>query len=518
MSENDSEEHRALALKISRETMVLLKNDGVLPLSRSIKRIAVVGPLADQIQVLEGNYNGNPSRATTALEGIKKQFPGVQITFAAGTEFLRDFVVALPPSVLSTADDQPGLNAEYFQGIDLKGKAVLTRVDRNVDFDYIGNPPSKELGKANFSVRWSGYIVPATSAKYDLGATGDDGYRLWLDGKLLVEDWGVHAPSTKTAPVELQAGHKYAVKLEYFQDGGGAIARLVWSQPSAQGSPLEAALKAAREADVVIAVVGITSALEGEEMDVKVPGFKGGDRTSIDLPPEEELLLKAVKATGKPLVVVLMNGSALAVNWANQNSNAILEAWYSGEEGGAAIAETLAGTNNPAGRLPVTFYKGVDQLPEFTDYAMKNRTYRYFQGEPLYPFGYGLSYSIFSYSNLQLSAPKMNAGDSLTVSAEVKNTSDRAGDEVVQVYLTFPPIPGAPLRALRGFTRVHLAAGAAQHVDFTLSPRELSMVNSVGDPVVAPGAYRLSVGGGQPGTPAVVDAAFTIQGEKKLPE
>ena len=518
-SENDSEAHRDLALKIARETMVLLKNDGVLPLSKDLKRIAVVGPLADQIQVLEGNYNGTPSRATTALEGIKKQFPSAQITFAAGTKFLRDAGAPIPASALTTKDGQPGLNAEYFRGIELKGDPILAQVDKSVDFTFDGNPPSPEVGTQNFSVRWTGYLSPATAGTYEVGAAGDDGYRLWLDGKLLVEDWGTHGVSSKTVPVELRAGQKYAVKLEYFQGGGGAVARLIWSLPSNQDSPLQAALDAAKQADVVIAVVGITSSLEGEEMDVKVPGFKGGDRTSIDLPQEEEELLKAVKATGKPLVVVLMNGSALAVNWASQNANAILEAWYSGEEGGAAIAETLAGANNPAGRLPVTFYKGVDQLPEFTDYAMKNRTYRYFRGEPLYPFGYGLSYAKFAYSNLKLSASALKAGDSLTVDADVKNLGLRAADEVAQVYLTFPPVPGAPIRALRGFTRVQVPAGSTQRVHFVLNPRDLSMVNENGDPVVSPGAYHLSVGGGQPGTLAAnVDAAFAIEGEQKLPE
>ena len=179
-------------------------------------------------------------------------------------------------------------------------------------------------------------------------------------------------------------------------------------------------------------------------MEVAVPGFKGGDRTSLDLPKEEEDLLEAVKTTGKPLVVVLMNGSALSVNWANENANAILDAWYSGEEGGTAIAQTLAGVNNPAGRLPVTFYKGVEQLPPFEDYSMKNRTYRYFEGQPLYPFGYGLSYSKFEYSNLKLSATTLNAGDPLTVDADVKNASERDGDEVVQLYLSFPKSPDAP--------------------------------------------------------------------------
>jgi beta-glucosidase len=265
--------------------------------------------------------------------------------------------------------------------------------------------------------------------------------------------------------------------------------------------------------------VGITSQLEGEEMKVEVPGFKGGDRTSLDLPEQEEDLLKALKSTGKPLIVVLMNGSALSVNWAKAHANAILDAWYSGEEGGTAIAQTLAGVNNPAGRLPVTFYTGIDQLPPFEDYAMKNRTYRYFEGTPLYPFGYGLSYSQFSYSNLKLSTEQVNAGDSLSADADVKNISDRDGDEVVELYLSFPKTTITPIRALRGFTRLHVTAGETQHVHFDLKPRDLSEVNEKGDRVIAPGAYSISVGGGQPGTMASpVEAKFNVSGEKMLPE
>jgi beta-glucosidase len=305
------------------------------------------------------------------------------------------------------------------------------------------------------------------------------------------------------------------VKIEFLRGGFGT--KLVWLNVIAD--PIAEAVAAAKRADVAVAVVGITSQLEGEEMKVDLPGFKGGDRTSLDLPKQEEDLLEALKATGKPLLVVLMNGSALSVNWANEHANAIFDAWYSGEEGGTAIAQTIAGVNNPAGRLPVTFYKGVEQLPPFEDYAMKNRTYRYFEGTPLYPFGYGLSYSKFAYSNLKLSTAALKAGDPLTVEADVKNTSEREGDEVVQLYLSFPKSPIAPIHALRAFSRVHLGAGETQHVTFTLNARDLSEVNEKGDRVVAPGAYSITVGGGQPGTTASQGRAeLSISGEQKLPE
>ncbi|HEY1461858.1 MAG TPA: glycoside hydrolase family 3 C-terminal domain-containing protein [Terriglobales bacterium] len=513
-SEIDSAPHRQLALQAARESIVLLKNDGALPLNSSIKKIAVVGPLAEQLRVLEGNYNGTPSHSTSALEGIRKQFASADVTFAPGMNFLRTETV-VPGSVLTTPDGKPGLKAEYFAD-ELKGTPQVSRVDSSVNLQLFrpGNdavaPPE---GMRDFSVRWTGFLTPMESGKYNIGLSGSMN-RLWFDGKLILDDSELHDPHPRTVPVDLQKGHRYPVKVEYLRGGFGT--RFVWL--SVLANPLADAVAAAKNADAVVAVVGITSQLEGEEMKVSMPGFVGGDRTSIDLPKEEQDLLEAVGATGKPLIVVLMNGSALSVNWANAHANAILDAWYSGEEGGTAIGETISGTNNPAGRLPVTFYTGVDQLPPFTDYAMTNRTYRYFEGKPLYPFGFGLSYSKFEYSNLKLSTNNVQAGDPLTVDADVKNTSQKDGDEVAELYITFPKLPGTPLHALRGFTRVHVAAGSTQHVEFKLDPRGLSMVDLAGDRWVAAGNYTLTVGGGQPGTAANADAQFTVTGNQKLPE
>jgi beta-glucosidase len=298
---------------------------------------------------------------------------------------------------------------------------------------------------------------------------------------------------------------------------GKAHAELIWTKVNNAPSP--EAIAAAKNADVVIAVVGITSSLEGEEMPVTEPGFLGGDRTSIDLPAPEEQLVEAVAATGKPLAVVLMNGSALAVNWINDHANAVLEAWYPGEEGGAAVAETLSGKNNPAGRLPVTFYTGVNQLPNFEDYGMANRTYRYFGGKPLYPFGYGLSYTTFKYSDLVVPAQAVAAGQPVDADVTVTNTGQAAGDEAVELYLKFPDVKGAPLIALRGFQRIHLEPGASQKVHFELKDRDLGMVTEAGSPMIAAGAYTISIGGGQPDTGApTVSGHFNIEGQLALPE
>ena len=515
-SEIDSAPHRQLALKTAQEAMVLLKNDGVLPLGSNVKKILVVGPLAESTEVLHGNYAGTASHAVTALEGIRKQFAGAQVSYVPGTNFLRQEAV-IPTSVLSTDDGKPGLKGGYFSG-DLSGTPQLVRSDPYVDVQLSHHPDAHALplpnGIAEISARWTGFLTPAESGLYRIGLIGSMN-RMWLDDKLIVDDAVLHDPNTQTVTMELTKGHRYTVKIEFLRGGFGT--KLVWL-PVSKNPSFEAA-SAARDADVVVAVVGITSKLEGEEMKVDLPGFRGGDRTSLSLPAEEEALLGALAGSGKPLVVVLMNGSALAVNWANDHANAIVDAWYAGEEGGTALAQTLAGANNPAGRLPVTFYKGVEQLPEFEDYAMKNRTYRYFKGEPLYPFGYGLSYSTFSYSGLKFSNPSLQAGSPLDVEVDVKNTGKRDGDEVVQVYISFPKVAGAPLKALRGFTRVHLKNGESQHVKLTLGPRDLSYVNDAGDRVVAAGDYVITVGGGQPGTAAAhAESHLTIQGEQKLPE
>ena len=350
----------------------------------------MVGPLADSGRVLLGNYNGFPSRSTTALDGIRKQFPQAKVVFEPGTKYLR------PEPAGAGVGAEPRGGSTRPEGGGLREAGPQRRSRR--DEDRPAGRLRPRTGRADRlappktpprPTRWTGFLTPAESGTYRLGVEGW-GNRLYLDGRKLVDTTGGFPPPPSVVEVPLEKGRRYALVVEAVPRFL-ATARLVWMPPMPDLQ--DRAVAAAREADVVVAVVGITSDLEGEENGVDQPGFKGGDRTSLDLPKEEEQLLEAVKATGKPLVVVVMSGSAIAVNWAKEHANAILQAWYPGEEGGTAIAETLAGENNPAGRLPVTVYKGVEQLPEFTDYSMARRTYRYFDGEPLFPFGHGLSYS-----------------------------------------------------------------------------------------------------------------------------
>jgi len=520
---NDTPAHRILALKTARESLVLLKNaNHFLPLKKNYPRIAVIGPNADSLDALEGNYNGTPSAPVTVLTGLRRRFRQSKIRYVQGTGLIGTVVRAVPNASLYTdaARTQHGLQAEYFDNIELQGEPVMRRTDAAVDFVWGFGGASPKL-KTNYSVRWTGVLSPPETDDYILGFTGQDGYRVWIDGQPLVDDWTAHRPSTtRTQPIHLEKGKEYSIKIEYFQTIRSSEAKLIWGVP---GREEEEAVQAARESDLVVMVLGLSARVEGEEMNVKADGFSGGDRTSLDLPAPQEQLLERVYAAGKPVVLVLTNGSALAVNWANEHVRAILEAWYPGESGGTAVAEALAGDFSPAGRLPVTFYKSVDQLPAFEDYSMANRTYRYFSGDPLFPFGYGLSYTTFHYSNPRASRESIPADAFVTVSADVTNRGVMDGDEVVQLYLTHEGVAGAALQELRGFQRIHLARGQTRTVTFKLSDRDLSVVETDGQRRIVSGTVKAWIGAGQPPAAARkfsgdgVSAQFTITSERTLP-
>jgi beta-glucosidase len=520
--ELDSPAHRGLARQIANESMVLLKNDGILPLKTSGIKIAVVGPLADQTKVLLGNYNGQPSHTVSILEGIRKEFPNATVKYVEGTQFLSHSAEPVSASALSF-EGKPGVSIDFAR-LDLgdinhpgRSASLASRIDPVLDFSSAPVPPAA-VGVNPLSVLWKADLTAPATGDYNLGLVANGSFRVRLNGQNVTSAWANNGVEAKVGRVHLEAGKPAKLEVDFDPgENSKPAAKLVWALVDLKPQP--AAIAAAKSADVVVAVVGITSELEGEEMQVEEPGFKGGDRTSLDLPKPEQDLLEALGATGKPLVVVLTNGSALGVNWANDHANAILDAFYPGEEGGSAVAETVSGRNNPAGRLPVTFYKDASQLPPFEDYAMKGRTYRYFTGTPLYPFGYGLSYTTFSYSGLTVPTAAITAGNPVDAEVTVTNTGNKAGDEVAQLYLTFPSVPGAPLRALRAFQRVHLEPGASQKVHFKLRPRDLSMVTEKGEPIVAEGQYGVSVGGGQPDAGApVVKGTFNITGTLTLPE
>jgi beta-glucosidase len=510
----DSPAHRELALRLAEKSMVLLKNDGLLPL-KGAKRIVVVGPLADQTAVMLGNYHGDPTHTVTVLEGMKAAFPSADIRYVPGTQYLSIKGEAVPVSVLTTSSGRPGLDAEYRPGAtpDANAPAAVARTEPAVHL-AAATLPEGIKAVAPLSVHWTGLLRAPESGDYRIGINANATARVSVAGQPIAQTYG----GTSLGRIRLEKG--VPVKLDVTYASGIAIEpqlRLIWHK--VDDAPDPAAVAAAADADAVVVVVGLTSALEGEEMPVSEPGFEGGDRRSIDLPGPEQDLVRAVAASGKPVVVVLMNGSALAAKWEKEHANAILEAWYPGQEGGTAIANTLSGRNNPAGRLPVTFYEDLRQLPKFEDYSMKGRTYRYFAEKPLWPFGYGLSYTKFSYGELVLPKAAIGGGGPLHASLKVTNVGQVAGDEVVQLYLKFPDVPGAPLRALRGVRRIHLDAGRTQTVTFDLGARDLSMVTDRGEIIVAAGKYNVSIGGGQPGSDLPsISGEFVVKERTRLPE
>ena len=488
----DTPAHRALSAEAARASMVLLKNDGLLPFKTAPGRILVVGPNANSVEALVGNYNGTPSQPVTVYAGIKARFAGSRVTFVEGTGWVGPPLEDIPDARFcqDSACTRPGLRAEEYAGTTPAGTPAAVRTDVNARVAW-GTPTRVERAT---SIRWTGYLRPAESGAYRFRYSGDNGYRIWVDDKQVADVWDIAWPTSDT-DVRLDANRVYKIRVEAMQKGTRGDHRLQWSRPGASDG---LALEAARDADVIVFVGGLTARFEGEAMSVKAPGFAGGDRTTLDLPAPQQALLERLHATGKPVVLVLMNGSALSVNWADAHLPAIVEAWYPGGEGGQAVAELLAGDFSPAGRLPVTFYKSVDQLPPFEDYGMRGRTYRYFGGEPLYPFGYGLSYTTFTYAKPVVSQPSIEAGQSVDVSVDVRNGGARAGDEVVQLYVA-RKADGAPIRALRHFRRVHLEPGETRTLTFTVSAADMSVVDAAGQRAVPPGVVDVWVGGGQPG-------------------
>jgi beta-glucosidase len=501
----DSPEHRELALRTARESIVLLKNENnLLPLKKDLESLAIIGPNAEDLLVLLGNYHGTPHRAVTPLEGIRKKLgSATRVYYAQGCERADGAppLRVVPSTYLrpAVADaNQTGLTAAYYESLKFDGEPVRTQVDPVVDFVWKDTTPLSGQMADRFAVLWTGFLVPPVTGTYKLGVNGFNDYSLYLDGELIAEFRGNHDPFTRTQDVKLEAGRLYDLRLEYANRGLHPEVQLLWSVPDIDYET--EAMEIAARAKVVILVMGLSPTLEREEMPVQIEGFAGGDRTDIKLPRPQEELLKRIQALGKPTVLVLLSGSALAVNWADEHVPAILAAWYPGQAGGDAIADVLFGDYNPAGRLPVTFYRSVEDLPPFEDYRMEGHTYRYFRGEPLYPFGHGLSYTIFRYSDLQLSAKTITPDETLTVRVDVENAGERAGDEVVQLYVSdvAASVP-VPIRQLQGFKRVHLTPGEKKTISFTLMPRQFSLIDDEERRVVEPGEFQIAIGGRQPG-------------------
>lgn len=499
-SVNNSDAHNYLARVASQKSIVLLKNQNqTLPLSKNIKTLAVIGPNANDIQSLWGNYSGIPSNPITVLKGIQNKLePNAKVLYAKGTDLAKGVpeMTIIPSIYFQNENGTQGLTAEYFDNTKWEGKPLFNRIDDNIDFQWDINTPDSRLKMGNYSVRWTGYLIAPKTGTYSISEWSKPYMTVEIEGGKSTGGKNNHHPRFRPQKVELEAGKKYKIEVKYLNFYGDAIAQLLWAEP--QENVLQQAVQVANEADAVVLVLGLNERLEGEEMKVEADGFDGGDRTSLDLPSNQEELMKAMVATGKPVVLVLINGSALAVNWANDNVPAILTAGYPGQQGGNAIADVLFGDYNPAGRLPVTYYKSVNQLPDFENYDMKGRTYRYFDKKPLYPFGFGLSYTQFKYSNLQIPT-HINAEKDFEVAVDVTNIGNRDGDEVVELYLKDEKASTPrPIVQLEGFERIHLKKGESKTVRFKIMPRQLSLINNKDQRVVEPGWFTVSVGGKQP--------------------
>lgn len=508
---NCSDYNNGLARNAAQKSIVLLKNqDNILPLKKSIKTIAVIGPNADNFESLIGNYNGIPKDPVTVLRGVKmKVLPDTKVVYAEGSDLADGIhnLTIIPSRYLQTEDGRQGAKGEYFNNRDMKGEPLFTRTDDNINFYWENLSPRNDMPDDDFGVKWTTYLVPPESGTYHIGGWGSSGYEILLDGKSFIKYRGEHHAFHTERAAELTAGQKYRIEVLYRNYSGDADMKLLWAKP--REKMLEQAVQSASAADAVVLVLGLSQRLEGEEMPIKIEGFSGGDRTNLNLPVVQEELLDAITATGKPVIVILANGGALSVNKAQEKASAVILAGYGGQQGGNAVADVLFGDYNPAGRLPVTYYKSIDQIPAFENYDMQGKTYRYFTREPLYPFGFGLSYTSFSYSNLVIPQNAV-AGEKVRISVTVTNSGMVEGDEVVQLYLTDEKASTPrPIRQLEGFSRITLKPGESRIVDFTLEPRQFSIINNKDKRVIEPGYYTISVGGKQPGFKGYLDPQFT---------
>ncbi len=491
----ESPEHIEQALNMARKSMVLLKNNqNTLPLNKDIKKIAVVGPNAADSTMLWANYNGYPTKTVTILDGIRNKIPGAEVVYELGCNHVYDFVINDLGNHI-TSSSGIGFDSEFFNNCDFEGTPVHKGNARELHYTTGGHTQfAPNVNLTNFSARFTGEFESPVDGDVEFELSGNDGFRLFIDDEKVAEMWESEYTNERKYILSAEKGRKYAVKIEYMQRLGTADLNFVVGQRMPVNYKQTA--DKVKDADVIVFVGGISPRLEGEELPVAAEGFRKGDRTSIEIPKVQREMVKALKATGKPVIYVLCTGSAIGLNWEDTHVDAILNAWYSGQEGGTAVADVLFGDYNPAGRLPVTFYKSVDQLPDFEDYTMQGRTYRYMTATPLYPFGYGLSYTTFAYKQAALSANEIGINQPVTVSLEIANTGRMDGDEVAQVYVRNLNDKNGPLKSLKAFKRVHVKAGTSEKVNIKLAPEAFQSFNDKTQTMeTLPGKYEVLYGG-----------------------
>ncbi len=495
----DSKNHKAHALLMARESMVLLKNDGTLPLKRKMKKIVVLGPNADNITSILGNYNGNPSNPISVLQGIKnKVSKETQVVYENPITFTSKEMLHYDDINGSFSyEGKSGFKAEYFNNRDLEGDVQAKRWEETLNHDWQeGEIVANGVTANDFSARYNTIFHAKADQELSVELQADNGCRLWLNDELIIDEWTGKKRDLKRYDLHVRKDSSYHFRIEYWQSDASAYIKFRLGKYVS--SDFDALVKKHADADAFIFAGGISPQLEGESMRVDAPGFKGGDRTSILLPAVQTELMQKLKSSGKPVIFVMMTGSAIATPWESVNLPAILNAWYGGQDAGTAVADILFGDYSPSGRLPVTFYQNDADLGGFEDYSMSNRTYRYFGGRALYGFGYGLSYTTFRYDALK--APAVAAvGKDITVSCRVTNTGNFASDEVVQLYMSSEnPSIRTARKALKGFRRIHLDVGESKVVSFVLSASELTYVTAEGNRKSLTGKLGISLGGAQP--------------------
>ena len=483
----DSKENRDLALEVAQKSVVLLKNNGILPLKKGkVKSIAVIGPNAAETQL--GIYSGWPNVQVSPLEGItaKASELGMKVDYSLGCvvegQLLRPIESHYFAKVEGTS--KTGMVGEYFNNMTLSGKPVVTRIDPMINFNFGTGSPAPGISEDHFSIRWKGKIIPPTTVHH-IGISNDDGARLYVDGKLVINDWIDHAEQPTSAEIELKPGKEYEIVLEQYDNALGAVARLSWDIGQRD---FKAAKEIAAKNDIVVLIVGTSPGIAREEL----------DRSEIELPQVQRDLIKDIASVNQNIVLVLVNGGPVALAGIEKEAKGIVEAWYGGEYGGKAIADVLFGDVNPGGKLPETFYASTKQLPPFSDYDLINhpRTYMYVEQPVLYPFGYGLSYTQFEYSNLKLNADKIKIDGEVEIQFSVKNAGKMKGDEVAQVYAhALHASIKVPINQLKRFQRITLAPGESKSLAFKIPVSELSFYDTgTNDLKTKSGTWEIQVG------------------------
>lgn len=511
----DEPAHKALALKMAQQSIVLLKNDGTLPVKKeSLKKIALVGPNVDRPEVQLGNYNGFPKKSYTPLDGFKEKLPDAEIIYVQACDYTTpDYTVDIGiGDYISSPDGKgEGFKVTFFNNPKLEGEPVYTGYSKLLHFERRNDenkPVAQGVALMEHSGRFEGVFESPITDNIELKINFDDGYRLYIDGKVVCEDFDRHTVDAYTYVMKAEKGKRYALKLEYVQHERGS--RIIMEAHQRYTRNLQETINKVNDADLIVFVGGISPRIEGEEMNIDLPGFKGGDRTSILLPQVQTDLLKALKKTGKPVVFAIMTGSTIALPKEIENTNAVLNAWYGGEFAGNALADVIFGDYNPSGHMPVTAYANDVDLPDFEDYNMANRTYKYFQGKPQYPFGFGLSYTTFACEWADLPEKEYNAGGTIRCAVTVKNTGERDGDAVTQAYIKYPEGKGFPLKELRAFERKNLPKGKDYKMNISIPVKQLAKWDDAAGKLTIP-AGRYSIYAGSHSEDEAVIASFEIK-------